>query len=202
MAKKKNDDRKAKVEALRREQKRKERIRTWGVLGVCGVLVVALLGFAITKYVKDENAKKRLESIPLSSIGVSKSAASCDPEKTQDATGSGQHIPPPQPITYPTAPPAFGEHWGNFLTGSELRTFYTRQDAPEIERLVHSLEHGHTIIWYDDTVKEGSADYKALQKITTRLGMDSYVFAAPYITKDDGGTFPSGKHIVLTHWTG
>jgi hypothetical protein len=202
VAKSKNNERKAKVEALRKEQRRKERMRSWGILGVCGVLVVVLLGFAVTKYVTDKRARDKIASAPLADFGVSKASAGCDPVKTEDASGSGQHVSPPEVIKYPTAPPAFGKHWGNFLTGSEIRTFYSRQDTPEIERLVHSLEHGHTILWYDDTIKEGSSQYTAMQKMADRLGLDSYFMVAPYITKDDGGTFPAGKHVALTHWTG
>ena len=65
--------------------------------------------------------------------------------------GLGQHINAPQKIPYDQAPPSYGAHWPNFLQGSEIRTFYTPSDRPEIERLVHSLEHGHTILWYDET---------------------------------------------------
>jgi len=201
VSKQKNTERKAMIEQLRREQQRKERLRTWGILGVCGLVVVLLLGFAVGKYVKDQKAADKIANAPMSSIGVSRSAAGCDPVKTENASGSGQHVTPPQPISYP-APPAYGKHWGNFLTGSEIRTFYTRDDVPEIERLVHSLEHGHTILWYDDTIKTGSADYKAIQQLADKLGGDSYLMAAPYITKTDGGTFPSGKHVAFTHWTG
>ncbi len=202
MSKQKNAERKAMIEQLRREQQRKERLRTWGILGVCGLVVVLLLGFAVGKYVKDQKAADRIKNAPASSIGVSGSAASCSPVKTVDASGNSQHLSPPQPISYPDAPPAYGQHWGNFLTGSEIRPFYTRDDVPEIERLVHSLEHGYTILWYDDTIKTGSADYKAIQQMGEKLGPDGYFMVAPYITKTDGGTFPSGKHVAFTHWTG
>lgn len=201
MSKQKNTERKAMIEQLRREQKRKERLRTWGILGVSGLVVVLLLGFAVGKYVKDQRAADKLSNAAMSSIGVSRSAAGCSPIKTVDASGSGQHLDPPTVIRYPDAPPAFGKHWGNFLIGSEIRTFYSRSDVPEIERLVHSLEHGHTILWYDDTVKKGSKDYEAIQQMAEKMGLDSYFIAAPY-SGTDGGTFPEGKHVALTHWTG
>ena len=86
--------------------------------------------------------------------------------------------------------------------GSEIRNFYTTQDRPEIERLVHSLEHGHTILWYDAaTVKPGTEAYKTVQAISTKFSTEAYFMAAPWATSD-GGPFPSGKHIALTHWTG
>ncbi len=201
MAKSKNVERKAKIEQMRREQQRKERRRSLLILGACGVVVVGLLLAAIIPYVKSVNDNKKLKGTALTKIGVAASAAGCSPVRKATADGSGQHITPPTPIKYDTAPPAFGKHWGNFLTGSEIRPFYTVDDRPEIERLVHSLEHGHTIVWYDDTITAGSDEYQQLQQITDKLGSDSYVMAAPW-TKDDGASFPAGKHVAITHWTG
>ena len=207
MAKKKqqkSDDRRARAAAARAAQQaqaRKERNRSIAIATGIGVLVIGLLTAALVPYLKDRAADKRLASADLSSMGVSKASAGCRAPVTKDATGSGIHENPGTPITYPDHPPAFGKHWGNFLYGSEIRTFYTRQDRPQLERLVHSLEHGHTIIWYDDSVKAGSADYKAIQQVTSKLGLDSYVMAAPY-DEADGGTFPGGAHVALTHWTG
>lgn len=194
-------DRRAIADQLRREQARRERRRSLLILGGCVVVVVALLAAALIPYLKQQRADDKAAATPVSKLGVSRSAAGCDPVKVADANGSGQHIPPPKPIHYPAAPPAFGPHWGNYLQGPEVRTFYSRSDRPQIERLVHSLEHGHTIIWYDDTVKPGSKDYRAIQQITDKLGLGSYVMAAPWTAKD-GKPFPAGKHVALTHWTG
>lgn len=205
MAKKsKQDVKRARTEAVRAAQAaaaRKERLRSIAIIGGAVVVVVALVGAALVPYLKDRAADSDLADASLSSLGVSTSAAGCRAPETKTATGNNEHLNPGTPITYPEHPPAFGKHWGNFLYGSEIRTFYSRQDRPELERLVHSLEHGHTIVWYDDSIKAGSADYKALEQITDKLGLDSYVMAAPY-DKADGGTFPDGAHVAMTHWTG
>jgi hypothetical protein len=74
-------------------------------------------------------------------------------------------------------------------------------DRPEVERLVHSLEHGHTILWYDDTVKPGTEAYKNIQAISKTFDEGDKFIAAPW-EKADGKAFPSGKHVALTHWTG
>ncbi len=118
-----------------------------------------------------------------------------------DATGSGDHVDTGTKVPYPAAPPAFGPHWPNFLQGSEIRSFYTDQDRPEIERLVHSLEHGHTILWYDETVKAGTDAYQDVQAIADKFGEGDYFIAAPWAASD-GNALPSGKHLALTHWTG
>jgi hypothetical protein len=205
MAKKsaKETERRARVEQMRREQARKERSRSLIILGACVVLVVGLLTAALVPYIKHQREQSQLAGTPISKLGVSSSAASCSAPQTKDAKGSGQHLPIGQPIPYTDAPPAFGPHWGNFLQGSEIRTFYTTADRPPLERLVHSLEHGHTILWYDDTIKAGSKDYQAIQQVGDRLGLDSYFIAAPWTSQDENGkSFPSGKHVALTHWTG
>ena len=193
------DNRRAIAEQLRKDQQRKERRRSLLILGACVLVVVALLGSAVFVYVKDQRAESKAEGTPLAELGVSSSAAGCDPVAKADATGSGDHIDTGTPIPYPDAPPAFGQHWPNFLQGSEIRSFYTTQDRPELERLVHSLEHGYTILWYDDTVKPGSQAYKTVQSIADKF--DGYFMAAPW-TPEDGEAFPSGKHLALTHWTG
>jgi hypothetical protein len=207
MAKKNARDveRRARVEQMRREQQRKERSRSFAILGACVVLVVGLLAAALIPYVKHQREQHRLDSAKLSDMGVSASAAGCDAVKTEKNTLKLQkdhtyHVPIGTKVNYAEAPPAFGYHWGNFLSGSEIRTFYTRADRPEVERLVHSLEHGHTILWYDDSIKTGSEEYKQIQQMGDKLGLDSYFMAAPW-TSGDGGTFPSGKHVALTHWT-
>jgi hypothetical protein len=200
------DNRRAIAEQMRKEQQRKERRRSLLILGVCVLVVVVLLGSAVFVYVKDKREKDKLAGQPIEKIGAAASAAGCDPVKSKKVNIKVQadgtyHVPSGSTVDYPDAPPAFGYHWGNFLSGSELRTFYARKDRPEIERLVHSLEHGHTILWYDDSIKDGSEAYQQIQQIGDKLGLGSYLMAAPW-TARDGGSFPSGKHIALTHWTG
>jgi len=195
------DNRRAIAEQMRKAQQRKERQRSLLILGVCVLVVVALLGSAVFVYVQDQRKDKEAAGTPIANLGVSTSAADCDPVEKVDATGSGDHIDTGTRIPYPEVPPAFGPHWPNFLQGSEIRSFYTVQDRPEVERLVHSLEHGHTILWYDDTVKSGTDAYEDVQAIANKFGEGDYFIAAPW-TKDDGGALPSGKHLALTHWTG
>lgn len=193
------DNRRAIAEQMRKEQQRKERRRSLLILGASVLVVVALLGSAVFVYVQDQREESKAAGTPLADLGVSTSAADCDPVKKADATGSGDHVDAPTRIAYPEAPPAFGQHWGSFLQGSEIRTFYTVQDRPEVERLVHSLEHGYTILWYDETVKPGTDAYKSVQSIADKF--DSYFIAAPW-KGTDGKPFPSGRHTALTHWTG
>jgi hypothetical protein len=196
------NQRRAVAEQLRKEQRRKERRRSMLILGGCIVLVVGLLAAAIIPYVKDQRAKSKAEGTPVAQLGVASSAAACDPVKTADANGSGQHINPPKKIPYQQAPPAFGPHWPNYLQGSELRSFYTSSDRPEVERLVERLEHGDTMLWYDYSVMPGSTADKDILAISAKFNPETDKFMAAPWHGSDGGSFPSGKHIALTHWTG
>jgi hypothetical protein len=195
------ESRRAIAEQMRKDQARKERRRSLLILGVCVLVVVALLGTAIFVYVQDLREEQKAAGTPLAELGVETSAAGCDPVAKEKATGNNDHIDPPQKISYPGAPPSSGPHWGNYLQGSEIRSFYTTTDRPEVERLVHSLEHGHTILWYDDTVEKGSDAYRTVQSISDKFGEGDKFIAAPW-QASDGGAFPSGKHVALTHWTG
>jgi hypothetical protein len=196
------DNRRAIAEQMRKQQARKERQRSLLILGGCVVVVLGLLGSAVFVYAKDQREQNKAAGTPLADLGVSKAAAKCEPVKKVDASGNGTHITIGKPIKYAQSPPSYGPHWANFLQGSEIRNFYTASDRPEIERMVHSLEHGHTILWYDaDTVKPGTDTYKLVKTISEKFDAEDYFMAAPWSAKD-GGAFPEGMHVALTHWTG
>jgi hypothetical protein len=204
----KNVERREMVEKMRAEQARKERARSMLILGVCVLIVIGILVPAVWSLVKKNHDNAVLAGKKISDIGVSKAAAACDAIVTKDPTGlnrsgvNGNHVAIGTPITYPDSPPAFGQHWPNYLQTSEYRNFYSPQDRPELERMVHSLEHGHTLIWYDSTIKAGSTAYKDLQAIADKYsGTTTYVNVVPW-KSTDGGTFPAGKHVALTHWAG
>ena len=205
MAKKnpKEQERRALVEKMRAEQQRKERQRSMLILGLCIVVVLGLLSAALVPYLKDKKNDSKIAKTDISKLGVSKAAASCDKITTKSAQGSGDHKAEGTKIDYPDAPPAFGAHWGNFLLRNQQRNFWTAADRPPLEQMVHSLEHGHTYIWYDDTIKEGSQEYKDLQAIASKYQSKNnlYVNVLPWLSTD-GAAFPDGKHVVLTHWTG
>lgn len=204
MAKKntRDNERRAVADQLRRDQQRKEKMRSFAILGVCVVLVLGLLGVAVFTYVRSERDKAAAAGAPLADLGVSEAEAACDPPAEKAASGGSEHLTIGQPIDYPDAPPASGSHWGNFLQPSEIRSFYTVDDRPEKERLVHSLEHGYTIVWYDDTVTEDTDAYRQLRSLSQKLGGPTdKVIVAPW-TSADGGSFPDGKRLAFTHWTG
>jgi hypothetical protein len=117
--------------------------------------------------------------------------------------GAGAHIDD-EPITYASARPSFGDHTSRW----EVRalSFYDVESRPPVPTLVHNLEHGYNILWYDQTV---IADAEAVD--TVREIADAYAtldrerdpatafIAAPW-TSADGAAFPDGMNYALTHW--
>lgn len=198
MAKSSKDrDRRAIVEEMRKKQQAQERRRTLMVLLACLVVGGIIIGFAAVKYVE----QRRKENRNLSEIGVARSAADCQDEKTESAEGSGKHVASGTKDDYKDAPPAYGEHDGNFLTGSEIKNFYHQEDRPPVERMVHELEHGYTLLWYDETIADDPAAMEDLEAVADRFPVGDRLMITPW-TKADGADFPDGAHIALTHWTG
>ena len=201
MAKPKKDaDRRAVVEQMRREQKRKERRRSLLVLGSAVAVGAIIIGYAVWATLQEN---KRGEA-DLASLGVPAAEAGCQDVVTRPADGNNDHRPEGERILYEQAPPATGPHWGQFLQGPEIRKLYTSDDRPPVEQLVHSLEHGHTILWYDETVADDDAAMSELRAIARKFPSstdprDKFI-AAPW-TEDDGEPFPDDAHVALTHWS-
>lgn len=200
MAKKnpKNLERRALVEKMRQDQARKERTRSMAILGVCILIVVGLIGTAGYKAWQDNRDQKALQGTPVDELGVSEAAASCDPIKTTETDKNQSHIDD-QPLSYADAPPSYGPHRSAAVPFG--RAFYT-DDRPDVANLVHNLEHGYTIAWYDDTAAADPAAMEALETIADKYARsDQNRFIAAPWTSADGGEFPEGKHIALTRWT-
>jgi hypothetical protein len=198
----KDADRRAVVEQMRREQQRKERRKSLMVLGAAVTIGALIIGLAVWQFAKADSSTAAGGS--LAGIGVPASDAGCQDIVAKDAEGNNDHRPQGEKILYPDAPPAFGPHWGNFLVGTQIRKFYTVDDRPPVEQLVHSLEHGYTILWYDETIVDDSDaidEVEALsRKFPSTTDFTDKFMAAPW-TSDDGEAFPDGTHLALTHWS-
>ncbi|WP_322937778.1 DUF3105 domain-containing protein [Nocardioides bizhenqiangii] len=117
--------------------------------------------------------------------------------------GAGDHVDEGS-ITYSSAPPSFGDHRSRWAVGAP--SFYDVDDRPEVAVLVHNLEHGYNILWYDQAVVDDPDALAHVQDIAgdyATLGgppdPDTAFIAAPW-TDEDGAPFPDGAHFALTHW--
>jgi len=127
----------------------------------------------------------------------------CGAVLREPAGDAGNHIDD-EPIGYGAAPPSFGDHRSRW----EVRalTYYDVENRPEAPVLVHNLEHGYNILWYDQTVVDDSAALAHVREIAddyATLGRSrdpgTAFIAAPW-TDEDGSAFPGGMHYALTHW--
>jgi hypothetical protein len=193
----KDRDRRAVVEQLRREQQRAERRRTIAVISACAVVAVVIIVAAAIPLLR-QNAQK---AKPLADLGASTSSAGCQAVLKKKATGNQEHKPEGTVITYADAPPAFGPHYPT--PAPFARKFYTAKDRPKVEYVVHNLEHGYTLLWYDDTIAEDKDQVAVIKAIAAKFEgskqTDKFI-ALPWTTKD-GKAFPSGTHVALTHWS-
>ncbi len=197
----KDAGRRAVVEQMRREQKSKERRKTLLMIGAAFLVGAIIIGTAVWQLLREQAADDQ----DLALIGVPAADAGCQEPETKPAAGGSDHQPTGEPITYEDTPPAFGPHWGNFLQPTELRKFYTADDRPEVERLVHSLEHGWTILWYDQTIADDDAAVDELRSITRKFpnieDPDQKIIVAPWTAEDGGDPFPGDTHLAFTHWS-
>ncbi|MFP5282887.1 MAG: DUF3105 domain-containing protein [Actinomycetes bacterium] len=189
--------RRARLASLEAARKREQRRRTVGLLGICLVLAVALLAYPVYLFVEDYRAR----NTAITDIGASLAAAACDPAVEAAARGNQDHVPEGTDVPYDRFPPDSGPHYD--APAPFAKHFYGTEDRPEVETLVHNLEHGYTVAWYRDTLPEDARE--DLEQISrTFAGDDTYnpqnkFIAAPW-TAADGAGFPDGKDVVLTHW--
>lgn len=123
----------------------------------------------------------------------------CDPVVTTPTSLNRNHVLLPTELDYSSGPPSFGPH----LTGSAgfERAFYTAQDRPEAGRLVHSMEHGFAVLWYDAAAATDEAAMSHLRDLAERYQLANERFiAAPWL-EEDGAALPKDRHYALTRWS-
>ena len=199
-------DRQKVIDDIRRKQKSAEKRQGTIIVVVCVAIAAAIIVAAAWKPVWTWVHQKGNSTKPLTEIGAP-AADVCSDITRKKANGNQQHEPTGTQIDYPDSPPAFGPHWnepGQAPVPIHQR-FYTTDNRPELEELVHNLEHGYTILWYDDTAANSPSMLADVKSIAARLDVSDtnnrYSFKAVPWTKDDGDPFPDGKHIALTAWT-
>ena len=189
-------DRKARVEALKREQKAQERKKTLIFGGVSVLIVAVLVGIPVMSIIN----KNKEEARAFDQLGVPVAAAACDTVQTDTvAAGDGEHESNPTlNIQYKAAPPSSGRHFVSPISVNR-RGFYSADDAPRVEELVHNLEHGYTVAWYAPSVTGTALD--DLQAIAEKLRDNNTTrkfIVAPWDASR--GAFPAGKTVAISHW--
>lgn len=200
MAKKDRTDRQAVIDSIRNKQKSADKRRGFAIVGVCVVIAVAIVLAAAYQPLMDRYELSRYSDKSLDEIGAP--ADDCQEITTKKATGEQQHVEPGTPIQYEDAPPAFGQHYNVWDTID--RKLYTTTDRPDVGELVHNLEHGYTILWYDKTVADSDSMMDDLRGIASKFDDNANYrnkFKAVPWTSEDGEAFPGKQHVAMTHWS-
>jgi hypothetical protein len=200
VAKQDRTDRQAVIDSIRNKQKGAEKRRGFAIVGVCVTVAVLIVGAAAYQPIKDWYDLRSFGSQGLDEIGAP--ADACQEITTKKATGEQEHVEPGTPIQYEDAPPAFGQHYNVWDTIE--RKLYTTSDRPDVGELVHNLEHGFTILWYDKTVADSDSMMDDLRGIASKFDDDENYrnkFKAVPWTSEDGEAFPGDQHVALTHWS-
>jgi hypothetical protein len=193
----KDKDRRAVVEEMRKQQQKAEKRRSRAIFAAILVVALVIIGLGAYPLIK----QNQVAAGDLETIGASAEAANCQDVVKKSAEGSADHREIGTDITYQDAPPAFGPHYPQ--TAGFNRKFYSPGDRPEIEYVVHNLEHGYNILWYDETVAGDDAklaDVKAIANKFPGSDFENKFIAAPW-TGEDGDPFPKGMHVAMTHWS-
>lgn len=195
-------EKRSEAERIRAAQRRREKIRALAYLALVGFVVLGVAAaLFLVPYLKDRSQANRIKDLPIDTIGGSAEQAGCKPVATKKVTlsNTGRHVKDGTVLSYEEAPPAYGKHWEVPLTSSEYQVLF-REDRPAKEQLVHSLEHGYTVIWYDGTLAKDAEQLGTLERIMAEFKVKDAVIAAPWTPKD-GAPFPAGTHLALTHWS-
>ena len=117
---------------------------------IVGVVVVLALGLAVyvTQLFGGGGADPDgIEAAALNSTGDAQLLSNV----SQFPSEGRQHVQPGSDITYNQTPPLSGTHYAEWSGGG----FYAEEQA--YGNLVHSLEHGAVVVYYDDGALEQSA---------------------------------------------
>lgn len=206
MAKPAKTERQKVIDDIRKKQKSADQRRGYLIVGVCIGIAVLIIGAAIFQPVKNSIELNAYDDKALDEIGAA--ASVCEKITTEPANGNQEHVPDGTQVTYDHAPPAFGSHWNNENAPATMsKKVWKEKDRPELEALVHNLEHGFTIVWYDETIADSDDAMTELEAVGKKFpGITNYrykFYAAPWTAADveESGAFPEGQHIAMTHWS-
>lgn len=192
-------DREQQAAAARAELGRVERRRRYVTYGVTGALVLAVVGATVGGVLYQDANDPGKQS--YASFGVPLAAAGCRPTITDHTTGSGEHVGPGTAspgttrVDYLTVPPSSGPHYATPVFPNV--GFYGVRDVPAVEALVHNLEHGYTIVWYDPALPADQQDQLRELAAKVRVDTPKFIAAAWDTTR---GPLPDGAMIAMAHW--
>lgn len=201
-------ERQALIDSAMKKQRSAEKRQSNLIVGIAVLIGLGLIGAAAYQPIKSAFDESEYAGLEIAEVGAA--ASVCQDITTETATDVNNHVPQGTEVTYDFAPPAFGPHWNvaGVAPAPFTDKFYDADDRPPLEALVHNLEHGYTILWYDQSVADDAGQMSQIRAIAKKFDLDDTNFrlkfiAAPWTSDDeDGAAFPDGQHVAFTHWKG
>lgn len=182
-----NDDRRRKIDEIKRKQR--SSARRGNIIAIAAALAVG--GLLIGLAVFEASKKDRAQSRALDSIGGTPDAAGCTEVREEDPkSGNASHVQ--GTLTYPN-PPSNGPHNPTWVTNVPRDRFWARGEGDQPEKIVHSLEHGYVVVWYDPDLP---ADQIELLKQVGAAENSRKFLIAPW----ERGKFEGDHDVALTAW--
>jgi hypothetical protein len=194
-------------EEIRQRIARRNRTRTIGTV----LVVVALVAVAVVLLVVPSGGND-VGDLPeatqlVDQAGQAARAASCDDVATVEPYGAndqthvgGADLPAvPDLSSYPSTPPTSGPHEPTTLPAGVY------DSPPPIGPLIHSLEHGAAVVWYDPSARAAEIDrilaFYEQDPGDVAAGQDR-VIVAPYDYEAEAGagSLPDGAQMALVAW--
>ncbi|MDP8955884.1 MAG: DUF3105 domain-containing protein [Actinomycetota bacterium] len=189
-------------ERIRRQMARRRMLRRAGRWGVGALIVGGIVGgvFFLNRP-RELNAEQRAV---VQRAQTAAQAAGCtgitrvDPypgNADQTHIGAAEAPQPPPLSSYPNTPPTSGPH----LSGAQPAGVYP--EPPDVYAVLHSLEHGAAVIWYDPRA-ERNPEIQQIKDFYGDPANGNKVIVAPYNFPEQGaaGRLPEGKQMALTAW--
>ncbi|MBA2560582.1 MAG: DUF3105 domain-containing protein [Propionibacteriales bacterium] len=120
-------------------------------------------------------------------------------DEVDNAAAEASHVETGTEMSYDGVPPVSGAHWSQYPDLS--KPVYSADDRPQLGELIHSQEHGWTVVWYDDSITTSDGEMARLSKVADDVAAADpvKVVFVPW-TANDGAAFPDRAHIAITHW--
>jgi hypothetical protein len=173
--------------------------RSWSLVAGAALLSLAACSGSDGES-NDPDADRGTEVTTNSGTGTDEAQGGCADEVTNAAATAG-HVDNGTAMDYEGVPPVSGLHWGQWPEITPQ--VYESDERPDVGELVHSQEHGWTIVWYDEALGDDDAAMAELQAASDEVndaGAVKVVFV-PW-SSDDGDAFPDDAQVAITHWTG
>ena len=189
--------------AIQRQMASRKRNRTIGLSLVALAAIGVIVAFVVLQP-SDPDSTLTAPADLLAAAPAAAEAAGCtEVQTTGDYPGGAdsgglahdqyRELPPPLD-TYPSTPPASGPHADFTLPAGVY------DSSPEMGSLIHSLEHGGSVVWYSpDAPAEQINAIEAFYGQNAPVGQDR-VMVAPYDYDEVGGRLPEGVQMALVAW--